>query len=798
MTQPLLQGLRAIDLTTPMGAACGRILASFGVEVLHIDAPTTTVDSQQWRACHLGKQAIALDIESSAGRRSLEALITAADFIIESFQPGYLSSLGLSYEHLTQINPRIILVSISTFGQHGPYAQFKGGELIASAMGSVLSTLGDPDRAPVKEALDACSFHGCAAAVTGALMAHYHRRRTGRGQHVDLSLQETAVSRNTNNVLLYQFDKRCVQRGGPALRFGKASIRVVWPLRDGYLFWSMATGRFGAPANRALMLWMNELDYDNPMRDVDWERYDRSVLDADVRKVWEAALMRFFGERTKAEIATEGRRRGINAAVANEVQDLLNDTQLAARDYFASIAWPDASHAVRVPRYFVRGVAPSGRSPGVAALTDNINGLVEQFSGARAAHSLHVADAAIADLPLSGIKVLDFSWALVGALTTKQLGDFGADVVKVESKGRMCLTRMDAQVAVSKPSNPDDKPWFSHLNTSKRGITLDLKNSDTRVVLDRLLDWADIVVENFSPGTMHKLGLDYDSLRKRRPDIIMLSGSVYGQTGPLAQEWGIDGTGAALSSRLFMTGWPDRDPVIPSVPYGDALLPLFMASAAVAALDHRALTGEGTHIDASMFEVQTQQMLPALIGHQLGERMGRAGNRVADAAPHGVFPCVGDDRWIAISVVSDSEWHSLCGAMGRNELAAEPRFATLAGRKANEDALEAVVSAWTSSLEPYALMQQLQLAGVAAGVVQTAADILERDPQLIVRKFLVDAEHPVLGVFGHQAPPYKLSETPGRVRRAPRLGEHTREVCLNDLGIPAKEFERLQAAGVFV
>jgi crotonobetainyl-CoA:carnitine CoA-transferase CaiB-like acyl-CoA transferase len=396
--------------------------------------------------------------------------------------------------------------------------------------------------------------------------------------------------------------------------------------------------------------------------------------------------------------------------------------------------------------------------------------------------------------PLAGIKVLDFSWALVGALTTKQLGDFGATIVKVESAGRMCLTRMDAQVKVSTPRNPDDKPWFAHLNTSKQGMLLDLKNPESRTVLNRLIDWADVVVENFSPGTMKKLGLDYDQLSKRRPDIVMVSGSVYGQTGPLAQEWGIDGTGAALSSRIFMTGWPDREPVLPSVPYGDALLPLLMASAAVAALDRRSRTGEGAHIDASMFEAQVQQMVPAMIEQQLTHRAPqRCGNRVPDAAPHGVFPCDGEDRWIAIACEDDKQWRALRQLLKVND----PRFETLAGRKHHEDELEHLIASWTRSQDAFALMRQLQDMGIAAGVVQNAGDLLERDPQLKYRDFLQDVEHSVLGTFGHHAPPYKLSRTPALVKTAPRLGEHTRQICLELLNMPVEEIGRLEKAGVF-
>jgi crotonobetainyl-CoA:carnitine CoA-transferase CaiB-like acyl-CoA transferase len=387
MTQHLLRGLRALDLTTPIGSACGRILASFGVDVVRIDAPSTldgagSTEPNTWRAANLGKRSIELDIELPADRERFRDLVRQADFVIESFQPGRLHALELDYKRLAAINPAIILVSISTFGQNGPYAAYRGGELVASAMGGVLITLGDPDRAPVKEALDANCFHGSAGAALGAVMAYYHRRKSGRGQHVDQSIQEAAVSRNTNNLLLYQFDKRCVQRGGAFLRFGKASIRVVWKLRDGFMFWSMATGRFGAPANRALSAWIDELGYDNPMRAIDWDKYDRSTLNADVRKSWEAALQNFFADRTKTEIDSEGRRRGINAAVANEIGDLLNDRQLNARSYFAPIAWSDDGKQVQVPRYFVRSGHEASAPLAPSALGADSSNVTRDWRGA--------------------------------------------------------------------------------------------------------------------------------------------------------------------------------------------------------------------------------------------------------------------------------------------------------------------------------------------------------------------------------------------------------------------------------
>lgn len=353
-----LQGFRALDLTTPLAGHCARMLASFGVDVTHIDPPNLQLRSPAeqiaWRTARHGQQCITLDIESSSGKEKLVELVKQSDFLIESFEPGYLQSLGLDYAALSKINPKVIVTSITPFGQQGPYSTYKGGELVCSAMSGVLITTGDPDRPPVKEALDANYFHGSAGALLGTVIAHYDRQRTGLGQHVDLSVQEAGVSRNTNNLLLWQFDKRTVSRGGAFLRFGRATIRAIWTLKDGFAFWSMATGRFGAPANTALCNWMNELGYDNPMREVDWSKYDRATLDADIRKTWEAAIAKFFSERTRAEIGAEGMRRGINAAPASEPADLLTHPQLKGRELFVETPWPDSKLSVAIPRYFLR------------------------------------------------------------------------------------------------------------------------------------------------------------------------------------------------------------------------------------------------------------------------------------------------------------------------------------------------------------------------------------------------------------------------------------------------------------
>jgi crotonobetainyl-CoA:carnitine CoA-transferase CaiB-like acyl-CoA transferase len=527
------------------------------------------------------------------------------------------------------------------------------------------------------------------------------------------------------------------------------------------------TGRFGAPANQALSDWMDERGAENPMRGVDWLAYDRSALPADVRAQWERAMEAFFKTLTKADIAGEGRRRGVNATCANLPIDVLADTHLAAREFLQEQR--SGAKTVRAPRRYVRDIAP-------------------QSPARRAPPAETRKDAAIAG-PLAGVRVLDFSWALVGSFTAKTLGDFGAQIIKVESANRPCLSRLDVQTSVSRRGNFDDKPWFAHMNTSKLGMRLNLKTPGARDIAARLVDWADIILENFSPGTMKSLGLDYETLSARKPELIMVSGSVYGQTGPLAQEWGVDGTGAALSGRLALTGWPDRMPIGPSgVPYGDVVLPPIMAGAAIAALHARRATGLGRHIDASMYEICVQQMSAALTGAQLGAAPQRNGNRDARSVHQGVYPTRGDDRWIAIAILDEAMRRRFLNVSNLDWPAPAPDAA---------DVLDARIAAWTAHADAPALMDLLQKNGVAAGIVQDARDLVS-DPQLVARGFLVDLDHPILGRFAHQATPIALSRAARPMFAAPKLGEHTEFVCTQLLGMSRAEFDACAAADVFV
>jgi crotonobetainyl-CoA:carnitine CoA-transferase CaiB-like acyl-CoA transferase len=686
---------------------------------------------------------------------SLKDHLASADLLIECRGLERLADAGLTRSEIERVNPRLIHVSVTAFGSGGPRSRWQGSELIASALGGTLRLTGDPDRPPVKEALDACGFHADMVAASGAMAALLERIDSGYGQHIDVSSQEVAFSRNVNGALAWHFDRRKLHRVGGSLNYGRATVRCIWPLKDGYCFHTLMTGRFGAPANRALSDWMDEKGAPNPLHGTDWTTYNRSTLDPQIRAQWESAIEDFFRTCTREEIKTDGQRRGINATVLAEPADVLADPHLEAREFW------NESAKIRTPSRFVR--ITQGPAAQSNARTSR--------AGARSG-------------PLAGVRVLDFAWALVGSITTKVLGDLGAEIIKVESRTRPCLSRLDVQISRSTAKSLDDKPWFAHLNTSKRSLALDMKKPESREVINPLLEWADVVVENFSPGTMRKLGLDYENLSRKRPSLIMVSGSVFGQTGPLAEAWGVDGTGAALSGRTLLTGWADRGPVIPgAVPYGDVIVPYVMAAATSAALVHRNRTGVGCHIDASMYEICVQQMRDAFLMTQKGERPHRMGNRDPYVFHQDVYPALGEDRWIAISCASVTQWKKLCELAGLTP--SDPA-------QASEG-----LSRWTASQPERELAERLQNAGIAAGALQDIEDLMEHDPQLASRGALMPLEHAVLGTFGHMRTPVSFSRSRIDAFRAPSLGEHSHDIARTLCGLSAERIAALEALGVF-
>lgn len=396
-----------------------------------------------------------------------------------------------------------------------------------------------------------------------------------------------------------------------------------------------------------------------------------------------------------------------------------------------------------------------------------------------------------------GVKVADFAWQVEGPQISSALAGFGAEVVKVE--GSM-LTSIDIG-RVMPPfkdgiSRPDNSFEFSAFNPGKMSLVLDLNHPRGQEVAKRLVAWADIVNENFAGGKMAKWGLDYQDLVKIKPDIIMISSPVFGQTGPYAKHPGYGTTLTAMSCLRYLTGWPDMPAQEPGHVYTDFIGWRIGILLLAAALDYRRRTGKGQYIDMSQFEVTEHFLMPLLLDAAANERdVGRIGNRSTYAAPHGVYRCKGEHRYCSITVFTDEEWKSFCEVIGKPKWTEDTQFAALLDRLKNVDELDRLVEEWTINHSPEEVMALMQGAGVPAAVVQNAED-LDKDPQLRSRHFYCEVEHPVLGNITYLGYP-KLSKTPYEIRRSPCLGEHNFYVCTELLGMPDEEFIELDNAGVF-
>lgn len=399
-------------------------------------------------------------------------------------------------------------------------------------------------------------------------------------------------------------------------------------------------------------------------------------------------------------------------------------------------------------------------------------------------------------LALSGVRFADFCWVGAGSYTTKLFADLGADVIKVESRERLDSLRL-ARPYAGGQRGVNRSGYFADRNTSKRSVTINLKTEEGRDVAERLILESDVVTNNFTPGTLEKLGLGYERMRALKPDLIYVEMSMQGADGPASGQLGYGSSIAALCGLLNLTAEPGRLPAGTGTNYPDHIPnPTHAAFAILAALRHRRRTGQGQYIDIAQTEPLLAMMAPLFLQQCVGAVPPEArGNRSERAAPHGAFRCRGEDRWIAIAVGNDAQWRSLCAVLGAPELADDERFSTAAARQSSLDALEAAVASRTLGQDAGDLAARLQAAGVPAGPVHDAASVLE-DPQLAHRGHWVRMKHPEMGESLYNAPPFRFAGSPAGLRtRAPLLGEHTEEVCREVLGLDEHEIARLCDAG---
>lgn len=401
---------------------------------------------------------------------------------------------------------------------------------------------------------------------------------------------------------------------------------------------------------------------------------------------------------------------------------------------------------------------------------------------------------------LEGIRILDFGWAMAGPQATRILADFGAEVIKVESRARLDLARIQFGPFVGEQRTVESCGYFNDFNRNKLSITLNLNQPKARDILARLIAISDAVLENFSAGVLERWGFSYERMRQIKPDIIYISMAGFGHSGPYREYQSYGPTVQAVSGLTYLSGFPGQPPAGWGFSYMDHTGGYFGCMALLLALFHRMRTGEGQYIDLAQVEAAIALTGTAILDYVVNGRPShRIGNRSEHPAmaPHGIYRCAGEDRWIAIACCTEGQWQALCRALGHPEWLEDPRFATCLARYQHQDELDPLIEAWTRCRTPQEAMRCLQEAGVPAGAVQHPSEVVDCDPQTRERGLFPERDHPVIGRSHFNGVPPRLSRTPGTVfRHAPLLGEHNDYVYGELLGLSEKERQALREEGM--
>ena len=548
---------------------------------------------------------------------------------------------------------------------------------------------------------------------------------------------------------------------------------------------------------------------DNFLRSIDWDTFNFATITQEIVDRIAEPTVKFFMAHTKAELLEGAVKRRVRLYPVSTTKDILESIQLAAREYWVEVAHPELGTTITYPGAFGKASETPPRISRRAPLIGEHNQEIyeelalsrkelltlKQAKGYPAKLNKKSQRENLAKKPLAGIRVADFSWHGAGPLTTKFLVNHGAQVIKIEGRKRHDGMRL-IQPFKDDIAGLNRSGEYNSYNTGKLSVTLNLAHPKGVEVAKKFIAQADIVVENFSGGVMKRMGLDYKELKKIKPDIIMLSACMEGQTGPHAKQPGTGSQLTALSGFSHITGWPDRPPSDLDL-YTDFVVPNFNALAILAALDYRDRTGKGQYFDMSQYESIMHCIAPILLDYAVNQRVAmRMGNRSAYAAPHGVYRCRGEDRWCAIAVFTDEEWQSFSKVIGNPAWTSKSKFNTLPTRKENEEELDSLVEEWTINHSAEEVMSLMQAAGVAAGVMETNEDLMEHDPQLRHRHFFSEVDHPEIGkhrIGGHS---FVLSKLPYEVRRSPLLGEHNEYALKEFLGMSDEEIAELVIEGV--
>ena len=736
MAQGLLEGLRVVDLGGDPSARAARVLGDLGASVVRIVPPAGDVlRANVARAWNAGKEVRAL----AAGAPELDALLAGADVVFDT--PHEDGTLVLDPARA----PDAIWVHITPFGLDGPHASWRASDLgVMAASGNMYST-GDPDRAPVRCTEPAGYAHSGAEAAFAALTALWH----GEPQSVDVSMQEVVLISNMTNAARFpQTGNRGERRGANIGR-----TREIWPTKDGFVSFGIRGGK----ARVATLELMEKLADLTPR---DWTTFDvNQAPDEELDEIQEKVAA-YFAVHTMQEIFDIACETNAMLAPINSPREIYASAQLDARGFFGPVG-----DIARFPRSFV--VISS--NDGAAAPAGPSMFVQPAGRGPRSPHK-HGTKA------WAGVNILEFGSGAAGPIATRYFVEHGATVLRIESKGRPDFLRAMA-VGPKNPHGLEGAPMYDGLNAGKRNLTLNLKKPESVAIVKRVVaEWADAVAENYAPRAMKGFGLDYDVLAASKPDLVMVSACLNGQTGPHKDYPGFGGQGSALAGYNALTGWPDREPVGPFGTITDSLAPRFVASALAAGLHYRRRTGRGVYLDVSQVESAIWSLAPWLLDYEVdGVLRLRDGNNHTGARLHGAFACADEDgvgdRWVTIACWND------------DELA---RLHTITG---------ADVAAWTRTRTRAEIAEQLQGARIEAVPVYDFADVID-DPQLAHRGHFEPHHHPYLGDGLYERNGFRLSACPsGYDAAGPTLGQDNDWALAEILGLDEREIATLRDVG---
>ena len=849
-----LAGIRVIEFADEQGEYCGLTLAGLGADVVKVEppggSPTRRIGpfykdkadpegSLFFWQYNRGKRSVELDLKKKADLARFQSLLASADILLETTSKGDLDALGLSQQALAKQFPTLIHARITPFGDEGPWTDFKASDLVHLALGGVMMNCGyDPapdgtyDLPPIAPQMWHASHIAGEQMSMAILAALMFRFRTGKGQHVSCAIHE-AVAKCTEVDLM-----TWIMRRSPVLRqtcrHARESISphpTIAHTKDGR--WVMANLGNRPDDGQKLIELMERYGIEpgiDPTKDAA-PRVGRFVPgtapDTSKRDPAMEAVQRFVRAFTYENVPwREAQQAGMLWAPLRKPHENAMDPHWEVRGSVTDVEHPELGRSFRYATSKWISTATDWSPGRRAARLNEDAGSVDMLPARLAPVISPKADAATGGKPskrgkpmaLDGIRILDFTWFLASAGGTRFLTALGAESLKVELK-----SHPDTRLAAMAPiggrearekatgplrgvSDPDMGGQFNNKNPGKRGISLNVRHPKGLEIARKLVSMSDIVAEGFSPGVLDNWGLGYSALKEIKPDIVYVQQSGMGAQGTYGRFRTVGPIANAFAGLSEMSGLPE--PAMPAgwgYSYLDWMGAYSFALAMLSGLYHRERTGEGQWIDASQTEVGLFINGTAILDWSANGRIWtRTGNRSPNkpAAPHGVYPCAGVDRWLAIACFTDVEFQALAEVARHPEWARDARFADLAGRLQHQDALDALVGQWTRTGDARELMLALQKAGVPAGVCQTTEDRCDNDPQLAALEWLTEITGAKIGRWPVAEVPVKLSESPayigGRIDRgAPCYGEDNEYVYGELLGMTKRQIEELAADGVF-